>query len=177
MHQMRHKHTSRHGFTLAELLIVIALISIITSIAIPAFLSWLPNIRINSSSRDLYGVFTRARTEAARRGKNCYVVFNQTINGKNNVYVAYIDNNSNRKFDAGTDTTISVLADWPAQVLFDATKGGGDGLTFAANDDGLPQVGFSPNMLPTNFGTAFLKNSKETQKSIVVNITGNISIK
>jgi len=42
----KHK-TKRHtGFTLIELIVVMALIAIMAAIAVPNFLDWLPNMRL-----------------------------------------------------------------------------------------------------------------------------------
>ena len=44
----------KSGFTLIELIIVIGMISLLTSIAIPAVMKWLPNYRLKAAVRDLY---------------------------------------------------------------------------------------------------------------------------
>ena len=42
------------GFTIIELLIVIAVLGILGAIAVPNYLSYLPNARLKSAARDLY---------------------------------------------------------------------------------------------------------------------------
>ncbi len=64
------------GFTLIELIIVIAVIGIMTAITIPNFLSWLPQYRLKSAARDLYSNMQRAKIGAIGSNKKWAIVFN-----------------------------------------------------------------------------------------------------
>ena len=167
MHLTYRRHLSHDGFSLSELIIVIAIIGILLAIATPVLLSWLPEIRLNSATRDLYGALSRARLEAARQGKNCVVIF------RNNSYQVFVDSNSDKKLDAGE--TILVTQTLAADVTF-GDESGGSGLTFAKNGDNLPYIAFKPDMLPINMGSACLLSDSEHLKRVPVNITGNIRI-
>ena len=57
----------KDGFSLMEIMVVIAVIGIIAAIALPNFFSWLPNIRLKSSARDLYSNIQKAKLEATKR--------------------------------------------------------------------------------------------------------------
>ena len=63
--------TSRveRGFTLLELLLVLALIAAITALAIPALRGPLENARLRTAADTLRAAFTRARLDATRAGK------------------------------------------------------------------------------------------------------------
>ena len=65
------------GFTLTELVTIIAIIAVLTSIAIPTFSVWLPNYRLRSAARDLYSNLQMAKLGAVKQNKQWAVVFNQ----------------------------------------------------------------------------------------------------
>lgn len=57
------------GFTLIELMIVLALVAIVASFAVPSFSTMIANGRIASYSNDVVGVLAYARAEAVKRGR------------------------------------------------------------------------------------------------------------
>lgn len=61
------------GFTLVELMVVVALVAIVASIAVPSFQAIIANSRLSSSTNDLVGVLNFARSEAIRRGRSVTV--------------------------------------------------------------------------------------------------------
>ena len=169
------------GCTLVELIIVVAVIGILAAIAVPAIMSWMPNIRLNAATRDLYGAMMQMKGEAVKRNARCAITFDQAIGGQTVAYVVYVDADENSKFDSG-DTVILREDSWPAKVFLDTAKGGGDGLTFQDNADGNPTIAFRPNGLPIDSGggiangTASLTNTKGRLREVVVNVSGNIRI-
>ena len=64
------------GFTIIELIIVIVVIGIMTAIAVPDFLSYLPDARLKRAVRDLYSNLQRAKIGAIKSNNKWAIVFN-----------------------------------------------------------------------------------------------------
>jgi prepilin-type N-terminal cleavage/methylation domain-containing protein len=54
------------GFTMIEVLVVIVILAILSSLAIPGFTRWLPNYRLKGAVRDLYSNLQLAKAGAIR---------------------------------------------------------------------------------------------------------------
>ena len=68
-------HSKQSGFTLLEMMIVIGLLSILTGIAVPNFLSYLPKHRLNGAARQLMGDLMAARMQAIKLNHRARVFF------------------------------------------------------------------------------------------------------
>jgi prepilin-type N-terminal cleavage/methylation domain-containing protein len=66
------------GFTLIEMMIVIAIIGISAALAGPDLMLWFDNLSIKSASRDLYSAMQEARTIAVKQNSSAAIVFDTT---------------------------------------------------------------------------------------------------
>lgn len=57
----------QRGFTVVEILLVIAIIGVLLAIAAPSFVSYTSNVKVKSASFDLYAALIFARSEAIKR--------------------------------------------------------------------------------------------------------------
>lgn len=57
-----------HGFSLLELMAVLAIVGILMSIAVPAFSEWIASQRVRDTAADIHTSLMRARNEAISRG-------------------------------------------------------------------------------------------------------------
>ena len=164
------------GFSLMELMTVIAVLAILSAIAIPGFIGWRNNAQLGRAARDVYSSFQKAKLESVRRNENCGIEFRAVQND----YFIYMDSNANFVFDAGEDVIQTVNWSQYPGVRLDLTQGGGDGLTFANPDFG---IFFASDGLPRNSfgglgsGTVFLANQGNArQDSVTISTAGNIQI-
>jgi len=63
------------GFTLIEVIIVIAIIGIASAVAIPAFLDILPNWRTKAAATDLFSNLQLAKLTGIRKGMDAGIIF------------------------------------------------------------------------------------------------------
>jgi len=102
----------RSGFTIIELIIVIAILGILTAVGVPNFLSWLPKYRLKSAARDLYSNMQLAKMAAIKANGNCSVTYSSnpdqyTVNLLNKTVVLG-DYGSGVNFDGPNNETFAV---------------------------------------------------------------------
>ena len=64
-----------YGFTLIELIIIIAIVSVLAGIAVPNFLSYMPKSRLNGAARQVMGDLMAARMKAVKLNHRVKVFF------------------------------------------------------------------------------------------------------
>jgi prepilin-type N-terminal cleavage/methylation domain-containing protein len=137
------------GFTLLEVLVVIAIVGIVSAIAIPNYISWLPDMRMKSAVRDLKSDMNAAKLRAIR--ENAVVT------------VDFTNNKSYDIIDAGGTKLKSVTL--PAgvtmpEVFFNAAT------QFSFNSSGMP-----------NFeGHVYMTNTKNNFRGISLSMVGTAKI-
>lgn len=139
------------GFTLTELMVTIAVVAILASLAIPNFIAWLPNYRLRSGAEEIQSTLQLARITAIKENATATVLFD-------------IANESYRASVAGKTFRRGRM---PAGIdINSAAFGGGTFVQFN-------NQGFAIN---NTDGTAQVRNSSGKSKTITVFITGNSRI-
>lgn len=61
---------NQKGYTLTELMVVVAIVGVVAAMAVPTYLSYLPHLRLNAAVRDIVSYIRSARAQAAVKGRN-----------------------------------------------------------------------------------------------------------
>ena len=159
------------GFSLIEVLVVVAIIGITGAITVPPMLSWLANQGVQAASRELYGNMRKAQSTAVKENRNCAITFNGTTG-----YLVYVD--SNRNFRHDSDEAVLARVVWSEHRNV-ALKS----INFPVNDAGNPTLSFRPNLIPSAHNNALANGTVELSSpagrvmKVVVNISGNIALR
>lgn len=181
------KKAKQKGFTLVETVIVVAIIGILAAIAVPNFLTWLPNMRLKAAGRDLKSNMQKTRTEAIKTNHDWAIVFDTA----NNRYLICSDRGVDNTWSATADNTITETIDLTA---YGSGIGFGHGSVPAGNNSATtPAAAFpadevdytSPeqNVLAFNpqgigsGGYVYLENGDGTALAIGTQTSGVIMLK
>ncbi len=149
------------GVTFFELMTVIGIIAILTSIAVPNIVGWLPNYRMSSAADKLLSTMWLAQKRAVRENADVAVDFDFA----NDSYVVCVVNSDNGNCDAGE------------QIVKNVQMPGGIDLVFVdlANFQ-FDRRGF-PTDIPNNpvSGSVSVSNG-ETILTINMTLAGSCSI-
>lgn len=174
---------SERGFTLVEMLVVLGITIVLTSIAFPSLIKTRVTSQLRAATSEFYVLMNRAKIEAVRRNGSVSVVFFQLINGRVYDFVSFTDLDNDLEFDEGSDQVIDKLdlSTFGKHVYFN-TAVNGNGVSFTENDENLPAVRFTARGLSKNngggfgAGTIYLINSNGDKKEIVVNAIGSVRV-
>ena len=151
--QMLRKRES--GFTLMEMMIVVAVLAIMAAIAIPNFMSLLPGMRLNGAARQVMGDLMAARMKAVKENNRFRVFFNSP---GTNQYQILDDDNNNNSADTGEAITAKNIQDNYHDVTFSSST--------------------NPIFYPrgTAYGTTVTVTNSTGSKDVKVAITGRVKI-
>ena len=186
MRTCRHSGTHEGGFTLFELAMIMAIIALLASMAIPAFSVWMPNYKLRSVARGLYSDLQMAKLGAVKQNKEWAVVFDQASNPGR--YFVCSDDGANDVWDGpaalGGDDTVEKTVNLSNYDNIDfghstlTTDIVGDPFT-AGNDiyySGNNFVVFKPRGMSQK-GYVYLQNNKKTVYGIGTRPSGVIHLK
>ena len=132
------------GFTIIEMMVVISILTVMTSIAIPGFINWLPNYRLRSGVEDIQSTLQLARLKAINQNTSATVAFD--IN--------------NEKYSASVGGQQFRSGKMPAGVNIDSVSGSGS-------------VSFDSQGFASSAVNIVVENSLNSSKTVSVKLTGN----
>lgn len=154
------------GFTLIELITVVAIVAIVTAIAIPNYIGWLPGHRLRAAIDDLNSAYQLARLQAIRENASASVLFDA---GGGTVQVFVDDGNGGGNASNGIREANERLI----QVF--ALQGGVRivGGTYNLNANGDFWSGYNNRGFPiNNNGSIYLSNASGDYLGMRTNMTG-----
>ena len=164
------------GFTLIELAVIIAIIGILSAIAVPSMISYRERAKLGGGGRDIYSAFQLAKSRAARDNNRITVSF--APNGAlGRDFAVFIDDG------AGTgDSDSDGIPDGADDGRLAATETAisivrlSSGVNITASNFTDHAVSFGGNGLPNRIGTVEITNSSGEDIDVVLNMAGGVRI-
>jgi len=157
------------GFTMYELLMVIAILAVLATIAVPNIISWRPQAKLRGASNNLRADLQMARLSALREKAIVSVVFTSTG------YSIFFDNGVNPgDWNLDADESLIRNRQLPTGVIIALpTTFGSPNNRTRFNGRGFPD---QATLTGGGFtGTVTLQNSRGSQMQLTMNQLGRIS--
>jgi prepilin-type N-terminal cleavage/methylation domain-containing protein len=153
---------NKKGFTFVEIAVGLAILAIISAIALPSYFSWLPRYRLQTSVRQIYDDMNMAKSRAVRTNSVAVAIFD--IN--NDRYTVFLDTSPENWALDGGETEIS---SGNLQNDIDIIN-----TTFTAHTYGFNNRGMTQN--PAIPGDVYLTNPSGLFMGVRVNTAGGLTI-
>jgi prepilin-type N-terminal cleavage/methylation domain-containing protein len=159
---------AENGFTLIEMLIVMAIMAVLAGIAIPMFSVMTPDYKLKQAAQDLYSNLQNAKMEAVRTNNVHYIEFEP---GSNTYTHKYIDKNNG---NAVVPLDSYSLASYGKGIIFG--KGDANEITGIGSytDD---KAQFNTRGMGLTEGCVYLTNSKKSAYAVCSRLSGVVTIR
>ena len=150
------------GFSLVELMVVIGVIALMSAIAAPSLISWLPNVQFRDASRSMLIDIQLAKMTAIKKNVNVVIRFN------GGGYTIFVDDGgggvgaNNDNLEVGVEEILKTAA-MPANIVL-------------TNDTVVNFLAFLPTGLPKNGAAQIDLDNNQTNHhaELTVSIAGGI---
>ena len=154
-----------NGFSLMELMVAIAIVAILSIIAIPNFIAWIPKFEIGGASRDVLGILQKTRVQAIKDNTNYVLMFNTG----NDSYTAFQDDGAGTPANAGNG-----VLDGGERILVQKTLA--NAIDISATTLPADQVAFDTQGIASSSGTITLGDNQGNVRQIFLELAGSSRI-
>ncbi len=150
---------SEAGYTLLEMMIALAIVGMLTTLAVTNYSEQIPHQQLRDTSANLVAQLRLARQKAISRGTKETILFRPDVRQYDNSFLGVQTLPSHVRF--GSSSNVKKAPNKDSKIPMDGISFIGDSATFGS--DGTSEM-----------GTIYLTNSKNESVAIAVNITGRI---
>ncbi len=158
------------GFTLIELMITVAIMSIMMAVGLPSFQSIIASSRLTSTTNAMVSALQLARFEALKQHKTVIIAPKQTTTWVSG-WEVFVDLNKDDLPQSGEQIL--------AESIFDATHS-----TMTITAEFSDHIGYTANARPIHNGVQlstesyflFKMNTNNECRKIVISLTGRVSV-
>lgn len=126
------------GFTLVELMVTLALATVLMMMAIPSYVSFNRNAKLSESVSSFIASFNLTRANAMKRGQNTLMIPRVSADGWSSGWIVFTDTNWDNAYTAGTDELVSEHDTLPTEITVTVISGEDEYLLF--NGSGFPRL-------------------------------------